>query len=306
MGKKMNCELPAGFRKVKHDLLDKKDAGSIWVIGDAVTATEVLYFQPGFPDTQWAFVPLAKEIVEASQGRFLAGIGCMPEFDRVAGVAGAEKTQALKPEGYNMEEITRCFAQSVDALLEEKRSKNAIAKLTIIAHDWGSMAATCYANTHSEKVDRVILFDVLPPGVRDQPPLWTKFVHTFYMFMFAYGFFLYRLVGDSRIGQAIGFCLGKIWLVITAILCFNPIMTPAGPLDSSSLSITSTPPYQLYPYYKIHVDVFANKPFLKNLSLKSLLERVPLLYIYGENKNTFWHTDGALEQISRDAQASLA
>ena len=63
-----------GFRAVSHDLLDLKNAGTLYVAGDP-RARHVLFFCAGFPDDHSAFAPLAARLV-AERG-CLVGLSCL-------------------------------------------------------------------------------------------------------------------------------------------------------------------------------------------------------------------------------------
>ena len=83
-----------GFRAVPHDLLDLKDAGTLYVAGDA-RAKHVVFFCAGFPDDHSAFAPLAARLA-ASRG-CLVGLSCIAEYEREA---------PLRPQGYDLDEMT--------------------------------------------------------------------------------------------------------------------------------------------------------------------------------------------------------
>ena len=93
------------WRFVRHDLLDLADAGTIWVAGPC-DAANAMFFCAGFPCDHSSFAPLAARFAEVG---CLVGVGCMPEYDREEG--------CLRPEGYDLPQIGRCFGQAVAALL---------------------------------------------------------------------------------------------------------------------------------------------------------------------------------------------
>ena len=73
--------IPSAFRAVEHDLLTYERAGTIYVAGPP-SAKHIVFFVGGFPDDQRAFLPLAKRM--ADETGCLVGVGCMPDFDRIA------------------------------------------------------------------------------------------------------------------------------------------------------------------------------------------------------------------------------
>ena len=94
-----------GFRAVKHDLLELKDAATLYIAGER-DARQIVLLCAGFPCDHSSFIPLAARL--ANESGCLVGVSCMPEFDR--------EGPPLRPNGYDLDETARCFAQAVDAL----------------------------------------------------------------------------------------------------------------------------------------------------------------------------------------------
>ena len=66
-----------GFRAVKHDLLELKDAASLYVAGEP-DAQRLVLLCAGFPCDHSSFIPLAARL--ANECGCLVGVSCMPEF----------------------------------------------------------------------------------------------------------------------------------------------------------------------------------------------------------------------------------
>ena len=67
------------FRAVKHDLLELKDAATLYVAGEP-DAQRLVVMCAGFPCDHSSFIPLATRL--ANECGCLVGVSCMPEFDR--------------------------------------------------------------------------------------------------------------------------------------------------------------------------------------------------------------------------------
>ena len=141
------------WRFVRHDLLDLADAGTIWVAGPC-DAAHAMFFCAGFPCDHSSFAPLAARFAEVG---CLVGVGCMPEYDREEG--------CLRPEGYDLPQIGRCFGQAVAALLGQA---TAAPKVTLVVHDWGIAPGFFHSNVVG--CDKLVVFDVLPVNPKAPRP----------------------------------------------------------------------------------------------------------------------------------------
>lgn len=195
------------FRAVKHDLLGLKDAATLRVAGPA-NAEHLVYLQAGFPCDHSSLEPLAARL--ASECGCLVGVGCMPEYDREV---------PLRPEGYDMEQLLACFAQTVDAL-KAQSSRAPSAKLTLVVHDWGCAPGFMYSNTAG--CDKLVAFDVLIAKKPDR--LYYALNHLNYQGHFAICFKL------SQLSAA----LGRIYLSVMyfVMVAFRRWLNPVGPKDT--------------------------------------------------------------------------
>jgi len=175
-------------------------------------------------------------------------------------------------------------------------------------HDWGVIPGFCYANAAG--CDKLVAFDVLP-GPPDR--LYYKLVHTNYQSMFAIAFALSRLLP----------WLGRLWLNAGAFINFfllRRFLNPVGPRtdgrlwnpcasvgfmpwqqpDTAMSGALAMTPYRCYPYFHVLKLLFkrgAMKEVAKKISLKRSLEKQPICFIYGEEKNTHFHSEAALQLL---------
>jgi len=282
------------FRTVKHDLLGLKDAATLYVAGEP-DARHLVYLQAGFPCDHSSFQPLAARL--AAECGCLVGVGCMPDFERES---------PLRPEGYDIDQLLECFAQAVDAL-KGQSTCDPPAKLTVVVHDWGCMPGFMYANTSC--VDKLVAFDVLMAKKADR--LYYSLVHLNYQANFAVSFRL------SRYSPLLGRLYLTMLFVVLGILrrWLNPVgPKDAGPPEGLLGAVGSCPwqapdkanggsvaptPYRCYPYYYIFKALASEQAesLSRKLSFNASVARQPVCFIYGEEKNTQFHTAWQLEKL---------
>lgn len=281
------------FRDVKHDLLGLKDAATLRVAGPA-EAEHLVYLQAGFPCDHSSLEPLAARL--ASECGCLVGVGCMPEYDREV---------PLRPEGYDMEQLLACFSQAVDALTAQS-SRAPSARLTLVVHDWGCAPGFMYSNTAG--CDKLVAFDVLLAKKPDR--LYYALNHLHYQGHFALAFKL------SQLSLALGrIYLSLMYLVMRALGRWlnpvgpkdagpaNPFAAVGGypwqaPLKAMSGSVPPSP-FRCYPYYYIMRSLALGQggAILKKMSFTSSVARQPICFIFGEQKNTHFHTRAQLDTL---------
>ena len=271
------------FRAVHHDLLDKKDAGTLYVAGNPEAKNRIVFI-PGYPCDQTSFFGIAAKFVQDSED-FFVGCTCLPEYDRV-GTLGLEP---LKQDGYNWEEQLSCFIQAIQKL--EKLCGGRDAKLTVACHDWGTASGFAYSNKIG--CDKLVCFDVIPsytPG-----SLYDRVVHTLYQKQLALSFFLWRYVNKF---------LGTIVFMFTIIVNFGLLrrwLLPTGLMDSTpgkgpGLKPKAISAFHSYPYWYQATDLSSDK-VASLISLKKSLSKNPILYLYGASKNTMFHNEQQLKMI---------
>lgn len=292
--------LVAGFRAVKHDLLNHTDAATIYVAGNAVTAEHLVLFCAGWPCDQTSFLPMAKRLVDAERS-VLVGITCMPEYDRV-GVFGQSP---LKPEGYDFDEVASCYAQAVEALQTEASSSrpafSAKPKLTLVVHDWGIVPGFCHSNTHG--CDKMVVFDSLPADESWRPEsTYCLLCQMTYQLVFALSFFFRRF---NR-------CFGDLFHT-AGLYCIAGIFahwcSPVGPRDTvltntgEGAGIPMPPSFLCYPYYYMWSMVLfpwesrKKERVLRAMDFNRSLKKQPICFIYGKDKNTHFHSKADLEKL---------
>jgi len=230
----------------------------------------------------------------------LVGVACMPEFD----TDGRAPLQRVA--GYTFDEAAMCFGQGVEALRME--STTARAPLTLILHDWGVAPGIIWTNRCLAAADPVVspaqlvCFDVLPAvdnkgGVPAGADSYRELaIHLNYRGLLATSFLLSRVVGKVAsvflgLGAAINFGFLGRWL------------NPVGALDGEegkggSIKDIFALPRLCYPYYHMFREALLGGALIDEFRMPPLT-KIPMLYMYGREKNTMFHTQAALDYIDR-------
>lgn len=288
-----------GFRAIRHDLLNNENAATLCVAGDT-NATDIIFFCAGFPCDHASFKPLAKRIV--TDNGWLVGVSCLPEFD---------KESPSRQQGYQLDEMSACLAQAVAAL--RAQSTNPSAALTIVVHDWAVIPGLDLYKISG--CDKLVLFDVLPPAPNDRPDKWFyPLIHLNYQLMFATSFLISRW--SERLAQ--------LWLNVGSLIIFSVLgrwLNPVGPRTDGRMSwplgsvgflpwqipdkemagSVKMTPYRCYPYYHMFKALLFNRGTMRALSeklnLDGLIEEKPICFIFGEEKNTHFHSQAQLTKL---------
>lgn len=280
--------VPEGFREVLVPMLDKHHR--IFVAGNK-NAKRLAFFQAGFPDDQTAFVPMA---LQAAGEGCLVAVSCMPEFDTVG------SGPLLRPAGYTFDEAALCFGQAVVAFRAEADDPG--APLTLVLHDWGVAPGIIYTNRCVEASDgsaptKLVLFDVLPPVGKEAQSVREVVIHLNYRAMLATSFLLSRISG----------LLGTLYLSVGTSIIFGLLgrwLNPVGTLDfekgkgASRGDALFALPRISYPYYHIFKELIFGGA-IKECKMPPVGAALPMLYIFGKEKNTMFHSNEGLAVLDK-------
>ena len=184
--------------------------------------------------------------------------------------------------------------------------------LSLVVHDWGMIPGFYHSN--SAGCDKLIVFDVLPanPKLDEPDSAYYALVHLNYQVMFALAFRLSRLWD----------LLGKIWLAVGSILIFGVFrrwLNPVGPADghphgffgrvglfpwqepdvehAGGRRVTT---FRCYPYFHALKNIAspdAMQQVAEKIDFDSSLEKQPICYIFGAQKNTQFHLESQLKKL---------
>mmetsp|Transcript_82909 Transcript_82909/g.161491 ORF Transcript_82909/g.161491 Transcript_82909/m.161491 type:complete len:337 (+) Transcript_82909:52-1062(+) len=289
-----------GFVEVRCDLLGISNGAKIFVIGRK-DASQLVFCQAGYPDNHSAFVPLARRLAEECD--CFVAVSCMPEFDL------AEGSSLQRPAGYSHDETALCFGQAVAAFRKQATSSPK-APLTLVLHDWGVAPGTIYANRCVKENSRdapppvrLVLFDVLPPTKAPTKELTGFLPDSFYEFIvhlnyraaFAASFLLTKLSG----------AIATAFFNVACALTFGVFvkwLNPTGALDGkkgegASVKSTAVLPQLCYPYYYMFREMVFPGALMNEFELPSNLDEMPVLFLFGKEKNTMFHTAKGLSVL---------
>jgi pimeloyl-ACP methyl ester carboxylesterase len=279
---------------VPHD----EHGGTLFLFGKS-DAHQIVIMCPGFPDGQSVFGPLATRIAASN---CLVGVMCLPGYDN-----GGWR------DGYTFDEWAICLQEAVKALRGQSTFAN--AKFTGIFHDWGCLAGSMYTNRVLQEdakeliPDQLVLCDaLLPPhptidtknlSVNQPIPtlLYTVLVMFVYQTVFATCFLLQRYV--SKHLAVLNFLVGA---KIVNWLNLNPV----GKRDSEHVEEKARANmdqflYMMYPYYFFWKTLFTSR-LHQNMAGAHLpvdLQKTPVLYMYGLDKNIHFHDLTSLALVKK-------
>ena len=274
------------------------DAFKILLYGDPA-ADEVLFFQPGWPDDHGAFEPLACEM--AARG-CLCGVSCFPGFDR---------SVALKDAGFDWPEVSSHCNDAIHALLE--RSTAGVSAVTLVLHDWGCIGGVWFAGDHPGRVKRIALLDVGPtyaPALVEQHAAslvrskvgaaWRSPLHKLYGLAIIVHYQLWFCVAywlNRYVSRQLASLLGQ---VIMAVLFQSPLRHLLSPVNSNEKvprAAEEVQPFMFYPYAQTWKRVLFISGSIRELAGAAAKinapdpSKVPTLFLYGKDKNAFFHDE---------------
>jgi len=293
----MSRPVPDGFREVRCPLLELEGAHRVFIAG-RTGAPRLVMMQPGYPDTQETFAPLGRRL--AAEADCLVALTCMPEYDTLA-----DGRPLLRKSGYTLDETALCLAQAIAVLRAESSTPG--AELILVLHDFGVPTGLIYTNRALQGPDgpaRVVCLDVLvKPQVEAESALSLipgntvreRVIHLIYRSLFATSYLL----------SCLSATLAAVYFSLGAIFCFGLLgrwLSPTGPLDSEpGKGGTVESPKALarmaYPYYQVFKEMIWPGAVRNEMQLPPL-SRCPVLYLWGEEKNTMFHTAEAVALLN--------
>jgi pimeloyl-ACP methyl ester carboxylesterase len=301
-----------------HPIPKTNAAGSLHVYGDPASKHLVI-MSAGYPDTQQAMTPMAKHL--AYKMNCLVGVTCPPGYDR-----NNKSLQHYPDGGFTFDDWVAHLREAVKALRKySTTTKSTIQDTTLtgIFHDWGVVMGTLYSNHVTDddgnnglglKLDRMILYDVLtPPHPKtdrrpkghDNKTTWHKVSTMCYQLVLAGTFVLQRYVPSRLSYVTLAF-----FAVANGLLSLFR-MYPMSPEDAdyfkthipvNTLAALQQQWYMCYPYYQFWKTVWRGKirELVLGVSLPQDLSKIPVLFLYGANKNYHLSDANAMELLQRE------
>ena len=240
----------------------------------------VLVSLAGFPDNEtsgWSVLLEHFQLPKYSDYRVICL--CLPDFED-APVAPP------RPWGYTLPEILALIDATITHLVPDKR-----CKVTLAIHDWGAYYGLMYENAFPARVERVLCFDVAAGISKGKSQHFNPyFIVMLYQLWWATAYWLSQAVHAS-VGKVVFLLYGLLvpaWLRPTS---FHKIPRPA---EHISVRLC-------YPYFQFWRLAFSTKD-RKSLAPKPVT--CPILFLYGTDKNVFFHTRRFLADIDARTDGS--
>jgi len=284
--------------------------GALFIYGDANAANMAL-MSAGFPDDHEAFMPFASRL--AKETDTLVGVTCLPGYDDREDKPWTDHKRDRKY-GYSFDDMASCFREAAKALRAES-SLPSKAKFTGIFHDWGVVPGSIWSNRaiadgSDNAPDEIVYFDVLMnphpstvdlPKGNDDLSVMQKCYKTLYMIVFASAFAAQTYVCGI---------FGIITLSLLMILLGLFRLGPCYKIDDDVMQSKSPPMaisrcmYMSYVYFNIFCQLSLkkiwNSEFHEDSTLPKDLSTVPVLYLYGKHKRSYWHKDSSIKFLQRE------
>lgn len=198
---------------------------------------------------------------------------CLPEFEN--------NCSNRRPWGYTFDEILDLMHATINERLgEEKR------KVTLFIHDWGAYTGLLYENRYPSRVEKIVCFDVAAGISSGKSKLISPFfIVLLYQLWWAWAYFLSQAV-YKPLGFAVFLSYG---LLVPKFLRPTSLDKKDVPRPQNEIVVDF-----LYPYYTFW------KQALTSGNPKSLAPKrvsCPILFLYGLNKNVFFHNAKFLRDI---------
>jgi len=306
--------------------------GLLFLYGNP-SSSQIALCCAGFADDHTVFQPFAKRLSQgdgstAGGETVFVGVMCLPGYDDRPQDGGQPWT-CHKRDGYTADEWAAAIREAAKVLKSESTSSCGRAKFTGIFHDWGVIAGTIWVNRaiheaqdhpNVVKPDNVVYFDVLrPPSknskniVQREVPgrsILQKACGLLYTVVLAKSFLLQRYV--SKYLAAFHFVLGFSILNLLGLLPCQKFDTDSiGPLYKDHPISLFRLIYMAYPYWtNIYQAMLQKVLFGKTLPMQTDdttrlhddWNQTPILYMYGLQKNTMFHSNTSLQMLEQEPQ----
>lgn len=226
----------------------------------------------GFPDDQLsAWHP--KFLAELQISHRIIAL-CLPGYDSAPNAAAISW-------GFDFEQLISSMNSTLDSILSPEQTFH------LIGHDWGSVVAQFYQNSHPNRINRLVLLDV---GQNLEPSSMKEaFVISFYQIWFAASFVMAKLV-HTRVADLIF----KSFFVIMP-RSFNPTPHDYKHRPASDIHVG-----MCYPYYHMWRGILTGKSLRPRFP-----SQTPTLFIYGARKNCMFHGPKFLRRLEKSQGAWL-
>lgn len=315
-------------KKILHYPIPGNPTGGILhIYGEPTPQQDVILYCGGFPDGLEPISNLAERLATTRNGNdrgCYIGVTCFPGFD--CETFNEQKFNGFKRGGFTFDEVTCCLRDAADALFMEHAKATADESkttFTLMTHDWGAAIGHMFINRAIDepkftqhKPNRAVMLDVLMsphPKSNHKEALRGIEVYTptarDHLFTLAYRTaFAISFAASLHISETIGLIVMGIMVTVGfKIFRLSPLMD----VDSEHMKKTRTDPelflYMTYPYYHMFREFFkgSTNAFV-DATLPLDLKQMPILYIYGAQKNVMFHDYRSVAMLEREEKQGLS
>jgi pimeloyl-ACP methyl ester carboxylesterase len=277
----------------------------------------------GFPDDAYtSLVPLARHLSSNSSGSVVIGVTCLPGYDTMFLEPGQVKR------GYTFEEMVTSLESALKVLVDYVQQQNrGRIELSGVFHDWGCVVGAMLSNRRQRDqipFTKLVYLDVLPPLHPDwdhDNPWWFWEGNA------------YKLIATTAYRVWFGAC----W-ALRQVRLVRWLVGPVCAVGSSLLSLTGLAPLcdvdhetftkqrtarpvtlsqlvdMMYPYFFMywHGRQLVNRRQSGFHLPRNVIPRgqkvetvVPVLYLYGLDKNVQFHVESHLQWLQQQQQQLL-
>lgn len=306
--------------------------GSLFLYGNP-SSSQIALCCAGFADDHTVFQPFAKSLSQGDGSTIAAaggdtvfvGVMCLPGYDDRP--QDGQPWTSHKRDGYTADEWADAIREAANVLMSESTSRG--AKFTGIFHDWGVIAGTIWVNraTHEAqdhpnvvKPDNVVYFDVLRPPSKNSKNIVQREVPGRSILQKACGLLYTVVLAKSFLLQRY---VSKYLAAFYFVLCFSILnllgLSPCQKFDTDSIGpLYKDHPislfrltYMAYPYWtNIYQAMLQKVLFGKTLPMETDdttrlhddWNQTPILFMYGLQKNTMFHSNASLQMLEQEPQ----
>jgi len=286
------------MKTVTYPIPHDEEGGTLFLIGKP-DAPRIVLMCAGFPDNHSAFMSLAERLADKN---CFVGVACLPGYDKMGW-----------KDGYTFQDWVYCLQEAAKAL-RGKSTTVTPAKFTGIFHDWGCVAGemfTSRAIANGDLIpDELILFDVCvkphPDADTSNLVLEESILGALYSFavVFAYqiilaiSFVLQRYISKhlAVLAYVVGFkIIGWLHLVPLGDADNSYVLKRLETMDRHHLT------YMAYPYFYFWKAVLTPQD-LQTCHLPLDLQKTPVMYLYGADKNINFHDPPSVALLQEEAK----
>jgi len=287
------------YKTVTYPIPHDENGGSLFLFGKP-SSNRIILMCAGFPDDHSSMIPLARRFSLFSQ--CFVGVTCLPGFDKIR-----------YKEGYTFQEWVYSLREATKVLRAHSRRRT--AKLTFIFHDWACIAGQLLTTRLLEDgfedliPDEIVLLDVcmpLHPSVDiSHLQIHFSFIESLYTYIalfaysvtFATAFWIsYYSSPDMAVFWYLAGWKIQMWMGWDPfnLVDSNNIASRYLTLDQHHLM------YMTYPHYYYWRNILLRSGELETCHLPIDLEKTPVLYIYGQDKNVMFHNATTLAVLDHE------